>query len=276
MFERVVIVGLGCIGASVGLAIRTRRLAQEVVGIEREPEVAQLAQQRGAVDAYGLDLAAARHADLLVLAVPPLAIEEVLVQLAPTLSWQTILTDVASVKVPVLQWVEQHLPMPARFVGGHPIAGSERSGPLAAQADLFADAYWILTPTAQTDPHAVEQVRAFITTLGAIPMEMEAAQHDHHFALLSHLPHILANLLVRLANELEYPQVGGRSWRDLTRVAGSNPELWKQILLLNRSALRPTLERLQDYLGQVGHLLDQEDEASLEQFLQGAPQPSNR
>jgi hypothetical protein len=159
---QVAIIGLGGIGASVGLAIQHEALGWGVVGYDVAPDALTGALQMGAIDHPAESVAACACADLIVIATPPLAMPEVFQQLAPRLRPETALTDVASVKSPVLRWAEAYLPYPSRFVGGHPIAGTERHGVRAARADLFHGAPWALTPTAQTDPDALQRVEAFV------------------------------------------------------------------------------------------------------------------
>jgi prephenate dehydrogenase len=184
----VAIIGLGGIGASVGLAVQHEALGWGVVGYDVAPDALTGALQMGAIDHPAESVAACADADLIVIATPPLAMPEVFQQLAPRLRPETALTDVASVKSPVLRWAEAYLPYPSRFVGGHPIAGTEHHGVRAARADLFHGAPWALTPTAQTDPDALQRVEAFVQTLRAAPLIMDAAQHDREFALLSFRP----------------------------------------------------------------------------------------
>ena len=173
---RIAVIGLGGIGASVGLAVQHEALGWGVVGYDIAPDALEGALQIGAIDHPAESVAACADADLVVIATPPLAMPEVFQQLAPRLRPETALTDVASVKLPVLRWAEAHLPYPSRFVGGHPIAGTEHHGVRAARADLFHGAPWVLTPTAQTDPDALLRVEAFVRTLRAAPLIMDAAQ----------------------------------------------------------------------------------------------------
>ena len=172
------------------------------VGLRDRSECPRRAvKQIGAIDHPAESIAACADADLIVIATPPLAMPEVFQALAPRLRPETVLTDVASVKSPVLRWAEAHLPYPSRFVGGHPIAGTEHYGVRAARADLFHGAPWALTPTAQTDPDALLRVEAFVRTLRAAPLTVDPAQHDREFALLSFLPHAVAFSLAALHRE---------------------------------------------------------------------------
>ena len=256
---RIAVIGLGGIGASVGLAVQHEALGWSVVGYDIAPDALEDALQMGAIDHPAESVAACADADLVVIATPPLAMFEVFQALAPRLRPETALTDVASVKLPVLRWAEAHLPYPSRFVGGHPIAGTEHYGVRAARADLFHGAPWALTPIAQTDPDALQRVEAFVRTLRAAPLIMDAAQHDREFALLSFVPHAVAFSLAALRRENPTTVPPGGSWRSATRVAQSNPTLWAQLMALNREPTREWLEQLIQRLQTLADALEQGD-----------------
>ncbi|GBC92300.1 Prephenate dehydrogenase [bacterium HR15] len=264
---RLAIVGLGGIGASVGLACKARGLPMSIGGYDLRPEIVQQAHARGIIDTPCATLEACAEADLLLFATPPRALPDCFRQLTHCLKPDTVLTDVASVKTPILAWAQQLLPHPQRFVGGHPIAGTEQSGLPAARADLFESAPWVLTPTDQTDRDALQQVEAFVQSLGAMPIALSAEQHDREFALLSFLPHCIAFSLIALHRQQPTSLQGGRSWRDATRVAASDPALWTELLLLNREHTLDYLHALTEHLRQLAQLLQQGDADSLEAFL---------
>jgi prephenate dehydrogenase len=277
---RIAIIGLGGIGASVGLAVQHEALGWSVVGYDIAPDALEDALQMGAIDHPAESVAACADADLVVIATPPLAMPEVFQQLAPRLRPETALTDVASVKLPVLRWAEAHLPYPSRFVGGHPIAGTEHHGVRAARADLFHGAPWVLTPTAQTDPDALLRVEAFVRTLRAAPLIMDAAQHDREFALLSFVPHAVAFSLAALHRENPTTVPPGGSWRSATRVAQRDPALWAQLMALNREPTRQWLEQLIQRLQTLADALEQGDPDALQLLLRGTstgtpPDPAN-
>lgn len=261
---QVAIIGLGGIGASVGLAIQHEALGWGVVGYDVAPDALTGALQMGAIDHPAESVAACSCADLIVIATPPLAMPEVFQQLAPRLRPETTLTDVASVKSPVLRWAEVYLPYLSRFVGGHPIAGTERHGVRAARADLFHGAPWALTPTAQTDPDALQRVEAFVQTLRAAPLTIDAAQHDREFALLSFVPHAVAFSLAALHRENPTTVPPGGSWRSATRVAQSDPTLWAQLMALNREPTREWLEQLIQRLQTLADALGQGDPRTIQ------------
>ena len=268
---RIAIIGLGGIGASVGLALQHAALDCVVMGYDLAPDALSDALQAGAIDHPAESVAACADADLIVIATPPLAVPAIFQQLAPSLRPDTVLTDVVSVKLPVLRWAEQYLPDPSRFVGGHPIAGTEHHGIRAARADLFHGASWALTPTAQTDPDALLRVQAFVRTLRAAPLTIDAAQHDREFALLSFVPHALAFSLAAMHRENPTALPPGGSWRSATRVAQSDPTLWAQLILLNHEPTRMWLGQLIQRLQTLADTLTQGDPDALQRLLQGAP-----
>lgn len=243
------ILGLGGIGASVGLAYQHAELGDAVWGYDIDPDAVQGALAIGAIDQPAESIETCADADVILIATPPRAAPEIFQRLAPHLRPDAVITDVISLKQPVLEWARQYLPYPNRFVGGHPIAGTERHGYQAARADLFQGAAWILTPESDTDADAIAQVEQLIRAMRATPVPMDATQHDHEFALLSFVPHCLAFSLVALHTENPTQLQGGGSWQSATRVAQSDPELWAELLMLNREAtaqwLNTLIERLQ-------------------------------
>jgi len=272
---RIAIIGLGGIGASVGLALQHEALGWGVIGYDIDPDAQASALQMGAIDHPAGSLAACADADLVVIATPPLAMPEVFQQLAPRLRPDTVLTDVASVKSPVLRWAEQYLPHSSRFVGGHPIAGTEHYGARAARADLFHGAPWALTPTAQTDPDALQRVEAFVRTLRAAPLTIDPAQHDREFALLSFVPHAVAFSLAALHRENPTTVLPGGSWRSATRVAQSDPALWAQLMALNREPTRKWLQQLIQRLQTLADALEQGDLRTIQGWLSPQDAPAH-
>ncbi|HEX4991981.1 MAG TPA: prephenate dehydrogenase/arogenate dehydrogenase family protein, partial [Rubrobacteraceae bacterium] len=209
------IVGVGLIGGSVGLA--ARNAGWNVIGVDR-PEVLEEAVSSGAVD-HPSTLEEARSADLVVLAAPISRVTDLVAELPPT---DALITDVASAKMAVVREAEDH---GLRFVGGHPMAGSQLSGVAHARADLFKGARYFLTPTDRTDPDAYREVAAFVRELGAVPTAVDPEKHDLLMAALSHLPHLMAVALLKVASDVspEALSFAGPSFRDLTRVGASSP-----------------------------------------------------
>jgi prephenate dehydrogenase len=269
MFQKIAIVGVGLLGGSIGLAARQRKLAKEVVGVETNPHTRAEATTRGAVvkctDMLGIGIAGA---DLVILACPVGAIITELGRLGSSLHEKAIVTDVGSVKGPI---VAAGKSLGAAFVPGHPMAGGERGGMEFARADLFEGAAWTLTPNTQTRPEALAKVSAFVEKLGASVVTMTPEEHDLSVATTSHLPHLLAYALSATAGEK--PRLEGASFREATRVASSNPEIWRDICLMNRKALGDSLDRCIGELDAMLKALDAEDDAALEALLRKGWRP---
>src|SRR5262249_19103295 len=199
-FERVAILGLGLMGASLGLALRASGLAETVAGYDAAAGVAQRAYKRGAVDAAHATVAASvAGAELVVLAAPVLALRELLLALAGHVAPNAVITDVGSTKAQVVAWAEELLPEPERFVGGHPMTGRERSGVEAADPGLYRGCVWCLTPTGHTAETALRRVEGLVTALDASSCMLEPAQHDAAVAAVSHLPLVAAAALTLTA-----------------------------------------------------------------------------
>mgnify|MGYP000224059737 CR=1 FL=1 len=267
--KQIALIGLGGIGASIGLAIKAKGVPLTIAGYDLHPEVTEQAHLQGILDRPCLTLEACADADLILLATPPYAMRDCLQQLASHLKPHTVLTDVASVKTPILAWAQQLLPQPQQFVGGHPITGTEQHGLQAARAELFEGAQWVLTPTEHTDPTALARVSTLVQSLGATPVLMEAEQHDREFALLSFLPHCVAFSLIALHRAHPTLLHGGRSWRDATRVAASDPTLWTELLLLNCHHTLEHLNALINRLQRLAMLLDKGNPEPLKALLSG-------
>ncbi len=270
---RISIIGLGGIGASIGLAYQHATLGSVIIGYDIQTDAVQGALEMGAIDQPAESLEACAEVDLIVVATPPRAVPTMFQQLAPHLDPETVITDVVSVKSPVLSWARRHLPYPSRFVGGHPIAGTEQHGYAAARADLFQGAQWVLTPTAETESEAIARVEQLIGAVRAIPVRMDAAQHDWEFALLSFVPHCIAFSLAKLREENPTHLQGGGSWHSATRVAQSDPELWAELLALNSEATRAWLDALIVRLRAISDALQQPDKSLLHRLL-GRNSPS--
>jgi len=242
-FGTVAVVGVGLIGGSLGLALKTKGVCREVVGVDRVP--LDEALERGAID-RGVPLEeAAKTAEVVVLATPVGAFPALARTLRPHVTPETILTDVGSVKRHVLDHVAPLFR--GRFVGGHPIAGRERSGVGAAKADLFEGAHCVLTPTADSDADAVEAVSALWRGAGARVTTMPAEVHDQVFASVSHLPHLAAFGLMGVVDRtrpggIDPVAFSAGGLRDFTRVAGADPVMWRDICLTNPDAVVAMLE----------------------------------
>lgn len=248
MIKKLVIIGVGLIGGSLARALKQVGACREIVGSGRDAAQLEKAVALGVIDRYELDpCAAVRDADVVVLAVPVGAVAEVLRKIGPALAPQTVITDVGSVKQCVIEDARAVFgEVPANFVPGHPIAGTEQSGVEASFAELFQQRRVVLTPLAHTRTEAVQQVRALWEQAGAEVMEMDAARHDAVLAATSHLPHLLAYTLVdtlaRMENHTDIFRFAAGGFRDFTRIAASDPVMWRDICLANRSALLSVLE----------------------------------
>lgn len=262
---RLVIIGLGLIGGSFAKGLRERGLFREVIGVDLDPESRRLAVELGVVDRCESDLAAAcQGADVIQLAVPILAMEKLLAELAKLDLGTAVLTDVGSAKGNVVRAARLAFTGKAvRFVPGHPIAGSEQSGVEASNAQLFRRHKVILTPCEQSDEPALELVDALWRELGADVEHMEVEHHDQVLAATSHLPHLLAFTLVdslaKRSENLEIFRYAAGGFRDFTRIAGSDPVMWHDIFLANREAVLRTLDVFRDDLDALRDAVDAGD-----------------
>ena len=263
--RRVAVIGTGLIGGSLALALRDRQPHVEVVAFDRDADQLSLAIERAAVTSGAASPAdAAAEADLVVLAVPTGAMRATLAEIAPALRPGALVTDVASVKGPVADAASELLPESVTFVGGHPMAGAERGGMAHADALLFENAVYVLTPVddAEIDPRAVWLARA----TGARPVVMAPGRHDAVVAAVSHLPQLAAVALVRLAAEVgeDALALAAGGFRDMTRIASSPFGMWGDILGANRDAVLAMLETYTDGLGALHDAVRSGDLGSLE------------
>ncbi|MDF2440460.1 MAG: prephenate dehydrogenase [Abditibacteriota bacterium] len=276
MFDSVCIVGVGLIGGSFGMAVRERKLARHVVGAVRREETINQAFQRGAVDNATTDLAeAARGADLVFMAPPVGQMSSLCEQLAPVVRADAIVTDAGSTKAGFVDQCTRAFGQKAYFVGGHPMAGSERTGVEAARADLFEGAIWVLTPTAGTPPPVVNQLVELIEALGATPLLLDANIHDAILAVTSHLPHITAAALVhqfvRTRDKSDVAQqLIASGWRDATRVAAGSPDMWRDICLGNAPALTKTLDEMIEELHNLRDMIEDQNGEKLHDWFNRA------
>ena len=272
-----IIAGTGLIGGSVGMALR--KAGWHVTGVELDPERAEAALAAGAVDRIGEP----GPCDLAVAAVPPAALAPVVRQLLD--GGADIVTDVGSVKTPVVSAVDH-----PRFVGGHPMAGSEQDGLAGADPDLFRHAVWVLTPTAVTDDAVLAEVREVVSSLGAQVIALAPERHDALVAVVSHVPHLTAAVLMRIAEGRSSEhrallRLAAGGFRDMTRVAAGHPAIWPEICVENKAAITDVLDELLDELVEMRLIVSggERDEllARLEAARQsrrslsaGAPEPS--
>lgn len=260
-----VLIGAGLVGASVGCALT--RAGVEVHIRDKVTSHARVAATRGA------GLLTHPHPDdvrLVVVAVPPRALAAVIAQALHDYPGATV-TDVGSVKGAVLDELHGLGIDLSRYVGSHPMAGSHHAGPLTASAELFDDRTWVLTPHPHAHAGAVEDVRAMIESCGAVCVELEPHDHDRAVATVSHLPHLMSSLVAShlTTSTPAHLRLAGQGLRDVTRIAGSDPGLWEQIITLNATSLRPELERLHTHLGDLIAGLDDGGDKVRRQLLAG-------
>ncbi|QDS98357.1 prephenate dehydrogenase [Adhaeretor mobilis] len=274
-YQRIAIIGVGLLGGSIGKAIRQRKLASEVVGIGRRQSSLDAALEIGAVDRATLNLKeGVAGSELIVVATPvdqiaPLALAAA--KAAP----ESLLTDAGSTKASICESILSADPeLASRFVGSHPLAGGHRSGPEHADGDLLLARTVVVTPFASTPPEIAAKISDFWRLLGAIVKQMTPAEHDQALAATSHLPHLAAFALSGATPE-EFLPLAATGWSDTTRIAASDPALWRQIFATNREALLDALTRYEDNLGLLRQACEQQDWSTLEKHLQNAQRIRN-
>ncbi|HEY1961558.1 MAG TPA: prephenate/arogenate dehydrogenase family protein [Rhizomicrobium sp.] len=255
LFAKVALLGIGLIGSSMAHAIRRAGLAAHISGYARSPETLETAKAIGFADTlHDMPEAAVRDADFVVLATPVGAFGEIAKAIAPHLKPGAIVSDVGSVKTAVIRDVGPHIPAGVHFVPAHPIAGTEQSGPEAGFAELFDGRWCVLTPPEGSDPRAVETVKAFWRRCGSEVEIMDAKHHDLVLAITSHVPHLIAYNIVGTAADLETVTQGevikysAGGFRDFTRIAASDPTMWRDVFLNNREAVLEMLGRFNEDL----------------------------
>ncbi len=274
--RRLAVIGVGLIGGSFALAMREAAREVQVVGYDRDEINLAAARHLGVVNNVVHDAATAvREADMVMIAVPVGQFETVLHEIVPALSATAVVTDVGSTKGSVVRAARAILgPAFERFVPGHPIAGAEHSGVRAARADLFRDRSVVLTPVDEGHelPHQI--MRKCWEACGAHVEEMSVARHDAIFGVVSHLPHLLSFALVYdIATRVDadtFFRFAASGFRDFTRIAGSSPEMWRDIGLANRDVLLLEIARYREHLDRLSELLTQQDGAALEEFFRVA------
>ncbi len=255
IYNRVALIGLGLIASSMSHAMRARGLAGEIVGHARSPETRATALRIGLCErVYETAAEAVRGADLVVLAVPVGAMAAVAAEIGPHLAPGCTVTDVGSVKRAVIQMVAPHLPEGVDFIPGHPMAGTEYSGPLSGFATLFVGRWWLLTPDAATSAAAIDRLSGLLVAMGAKVNAMDPDHHDQVLAVVSHTPHLIAYTMVGVADHLaqvsnsEVIEYSASGFRDFTRIAASDPTMWRDVFLTNKDAVLDILGRFTEEL----------------------------
>jgi len=262
-----IIVGVGLLGSSIGLAVKRRNLAHTVIGIGNCPQTLDTALRCGAVDLVAAELDCLTEMDdaLAIICTPVRAIVEYAERIT-ALNRRMLISDVGSTKGNICRELEQR---GCRFIGAHPIAGSEKSGPEFGDGDLFQNRLTLLTPTASSRPQDVEHLRTFWESLGSQVICMEPHRHDEILAKTSHLPHVLAATLASLVESAEHPFCG-TGFADMTRIAAGSPAVWTDIFLENKQPLLSVLEYFGNRLERLKTALCEEDATAITQFLETA------
>lgn len=254
IYNRVALIGLGLIASSMAHAMRQFKLADQIVGHARSPETRKIARELFCDEVYDTAAEAVVGADLVVLCVPVGAMGEIAAEIRPHLSPGATVTDVGSVKGAVVEAVGHHIPDSVHFIPGHPIAGTEHSGPRSGFATLFKNRWWLLTPLAGSDLEAVSRLRRFVEAMGANVDEMDVSHHDLVLAVTSHTPHLIAYTMVGVAEHMrrvsnsEVIKYSAGGFRDLTRIAASDPVMWRDVFLTNKDAVLDILGRFTEEL----------------------------
>jgi len=254
VYDRVALIGLGLIAGSMAHAMRAGGLAREIVGYARSAETRAVARDLFCDRVTDTAAEAVQGADLVVLAVPVGAMGAIAEEIAPHLKPGAVVTDVGWVKGAVVEAVAPHIPDGVHFIPGHPLAGTEYSGPRSGFATLFQNRWWLLTPLEGTDPAALARLRSLLEAMGANVDQMEVARHDLVLAVVSHTPHLIAYTMVGVADHMrrvsaqEVIKYSASGFRDFTRIAASDPTMWRDVFLTNKDAVLDILGRFTEEL----------------------------
>lgn len=280
---RIAIIGMGLIGTSLGMALRSANEhesllgALHITGYDADQRATSAAHGRLAIDKPARSLpAAVQDAQLIILATPVQTIRDILEQLAPLLGPGSIVTDTASTKARICAWARELLPAGVDFVGGHPMAGKEQAGPQAADADLFRGSIYCLVPAPEARPQAVDTMQALVLTAGARPYYIDADEHDAYVAGISHLPFLLSRVLVAVTSRSpawkEMAPLAASGFRDVSRLASGDPVMHRDICMTNRTALLRWIDETIALLSELRSHLDQQDADQLTQLFQATRQ----
>jgi len=272
--HRIAIIGLGQIGASIGMDMRGSFKGVDIIGHDKDPETAGLARRRGAVDEVAYTLpGAVEDAAIVVVAVPVTAVREVFTVISPNLSEGAIVTDTASTKMTVLQWAEEILPQGVEFVGGHPMAGVETPGVEGAQSGMFQGATWAVIPLPRTQPKSIDTIVNLVKTLGGEPYFADSVEHDSLVAAISHLPIALSINLMRTAvsspSWREMARMAAGSFRDVSRLASGSVDMHHSIFATNKDFILHWIDTYVEQLQEMRKLVDEGGD-SLHEALQEA------
>jgi len=272
-FKKVTIIGVGLIGGSMGLALNADKADFKIVGVDKE-EVIEKALSRGAIDEGTVNLEeGVREAEVVIMATPIRTILELLPKIAPLLKRGCLVTDTGSTKVKIIETASQELPPTVHFIGGHPMAGSEKYGIEAADPHLFRDKNYILTPTSETDWTALEKMSSLIQKIKANLIVLNPFEHDRLVGATSHLPQIVAVSLVNTVDRLiqeennnHYWRVIGGGFKDMTRISLSSPEIWLDICATNQEAILKTIRKFKEEVNLIEEGLINDPDSLKEKF----------
>jgi prephenate dehydrogenase len=270
--NQVAILGVGLIGGSFGLALKQKSGAVNIIGIGRDPDRLAQAVQKGAIDQATTDIVqGVSSADLIVLSSTIGHILEALPTVLSAARPGAVVTDVGSAKTAIVAASKND----NRFIGGHPMAGSEKTGVMAASATLFNSATWALTPTKVTGAKSLDAMLEVITAVGAIPLILSPEEHDEMVSVTSHLPHVIAASFMRFAAQsralhLDLPRMTAGSFADMTRIAGASPSIWRDVCLSNRDAVLKSLELFEKEIAKIKTAISENDADSIESYFAGS------
>jgi cyclohexadieny/prephenate dehydrogenase len=265
IYQRVALIGLGLIASSIAHAMRAGGLAGEIVGYAKSPETRAVAKELFCDRVTDSAAEAVQGADLVVLCVPVGVMGALAAEIAPHLAPGATVTDVGSVKKAVVEAVAPHLPTGVHFIPGHPLAGTEYSGPRSGFATLFQNRWWLLTPLEGNDPAMIARLRSLLEAMGANVDEMDVDHHDLVLAVVSHVPHAIAYTMVGVADHMrrvsqsEVIKYSASGFRDFTRIAASDPVMWRDVFLTNKEAVLDILGRFAEELFVLQRAIRMED-----------------
>lgn len=266
LFNRVAIIGVGLIGGSIGLAIKKKRLADEVLGVSRHKNTLSLARRRRAIDRGAQHLAIIKDADLVILATPVNTIISLAEAISGVIKADCIVCDVGSTKRKIVSRLSKIFP---NYVGSHPLAGSEKRGVMNAQSDIFKNSLCVLTPTKNTSPKALRKIEKLWVKLGAKVVFLTADTHDRILSFVSHLPHVAAFSLIDMIPR-KYLRLGSTGLKDTTRIAVSDSQLWADIFLSNQKNIVKAIELFQENLSRIKSAIQRKDRSRLTKILKDA------
>ena len=270
IYRRMAVIGIGQIGASFALAAKAAGAIRRVVGVARSQQTRDMAMQVGAADSCTEDLAAAvAKADLVYLAVPVRAMRQVMTDISPALAPGCLVTDAGSTKAEICRWASEILPPEVHFIGGHPMAGTEKHGPASASGSLFANTTYLLCPT-QAPQEVADRFRSLVEAIGARPVTVSPDEHDRVLAYSSHLPHLCAAVLSLTLKRRDIENVtsfAGGGLRDTTRIAAADVEMWRDIMAANGSAIVAATEQFCEALSDFTDAVIAEDWEQVAELL---------